>query len=151
MADLTTISIEFIDRAIQAKLKEIADRIENPSELMEEIGQIVLLATDMRWEKEEDPNGIRWAEDSAYTRAQKVAQGRIDKILQNTGRGRASIHYQVNKDQVAIGTNVGYMVDFQLGTNGQTKRVFLGVSKEDEAEIMLAANAYIQKAIDKGG
>ena len=149
MADLTTISIEFIDRAIQAKLREVADAIEDPSELMEEIGQIVLLSTDMRWEKEEDPNGIRWAENSAYTRSQKVAQGRIDKILQNTGRGRASIHYQVNKGQVAIGTNVGYMVDFQLGTNGQTKRVFLGVSKEDEAEIMLAANAYLQNAINK--
>ncbi|WP_055076783.1 phage virion morphogenesis protein [Pseudanabaena sp. 'Roaring Creek'] len=148
MADLTTISIEFIDRAIQEKLKEIADSVADPSDLMDEIGQIVLLGTDLRWGNEVDPNGIRWAEDSAYTRAQKIAKGRIDKIMQDTGRGRASIHYQVNKDKVVIGTNVGYLVDFQLGTNGQKKRVFLGVSKDDETEIMLAANAYIQNAIN---
>jgi phage virion morphogenesis protein len=141
------VSIQFNDKVLQEKFREISKKVSDPSELMEEIGQIVLLSTDQRWEKEIDPNGDRWAENSAYTRQLKQEQGRIDKILQSSGRARASINYKVDRDQVVIGTNVEYMVKHQLGTEGQKKREFLGISDEDKVEIAIAADEYLKRII----
>ena len=147
MAD-PIISITFKDQLIQEKLKIVSEKIADPSELMEEFGQIVKLSTDQRWAAELDPDGNTWVENTAYTRALKQAQGFIDKPLQASGRARASIDYEVDKDQVAIGTNVGYMADHQLGANGQKQRKFLGISEEDEIEIAIAADDYIKRTIE---
>ncbi len=141
------VSINVTDKALQQKLKEVASKVSDPSELMEEIGQIMLLSTDQRWEKEIDPDGNRWAENSAYTRRLKREQGRIDKILQSSGRARASINYKVDRDQVTIGTNVEYMVKHQLGIEGQKERKFLGISDEDKVEIAIAADDYLKRII----
>ncbi len=141
------VSINVTDKALQQKLKEVASKVSDPSELMEEIGQIMLLSTDQRWEKEVDPDGNRWAENSEYTRRLKREQGRIDKILQSSGRARASINYKVDRDQVTIGTNVEYMVKHQLGIEGQKKREFLGISDEDKVEIAIAADDYLKRII----
>lgn len=141
------VSINVTDKALQQKLREVASKVSDPSELMEEIGQIMLLSTDQRWEQEIDPNGDRWAENSNYTRELKRARGQIDKILQASGRARASINYKVDKDQVIIGTNVEYMVKHQLGTEGQKKREFLGISDEDKVEIAIAADEYLKRIV----
>lgn len=141
------VSIQFNDKVLQEKFKEISKKVSDPSELMEEIGQIMLLSTDQRWEKEIDPNGQPWAENTEYTRNLKREQGRIDKILQSSGRARASINYKVDKDQVVIGTNVEYMVQHQLGTKGQKKREFLGISDEDRVEIAIAADDYLKRIV----
>jgi phage gpG-like protein len=71
------------------------DRQVDMRDLMKNIGEAMVLSTDQRWEQEIDPDGIPWAPNSPWIRAKKRAEGRIDKILQYTGRGRASINYQV--------------------------------------------------------
>lgn len=141
------VSINVTDKALQQKLKEVASKVSDPSEFLEEAGQIVQLGTDQRWEKEIDPDGNRWAENSEYTRRLKREQGRIDKILQSSGRARASINYRIEGDTVIIGTNVEYMVKHQLGIEGQKKREFLGISDEDKVEIAIAADEYLKRII----
>lgn len=59
------------------------------------VGDYMLLATDERFEKEVDPSGNPWAPNEPGILARKRAAGRILKVLQSTGRGRASISKRV--------------------------------------------------------
>lgn len=61
----------------------------------QEIGEYMVLSTDQNFENETDPDGAAWAPNNPFYAAQKVKSGNIGKILQRTGRGRASIAYQV--------------------------------------------------------
>ena len=112
---------------------------------MNEIGQALLLSTDQRFEKEVDPDGTPWKANTSYTRRLKKAKGYIDKILQASGRGRASINYAATKDRVVVGTNVDYMRKHQLGLEGLPVRKFLGISKEDEVEIGIILDEYLRE------
>lgn len=60
------------------------------------VGEYMLLATDERFEREIDPSGNPWYPNAPGIIAKKRAAGRILKILQETGRGRASINYRVD-------------------------------------------------------
>jgi len=114
---------------------------------MNEIGQQLLLSTDQRWENEEDPDGNKWQLNTPFTRRKKRARGQIDKILQASGRGRASINYKAEKDRVAVGTNVDYMRKHQLGEDGLAVRKYLGISKEDQREIAIITQDYIDRQL----
>jgi phage gpG-like protein len=81
-------------------LSILDDAIINPDEgsailALKEIGEYMLLATDLRFETETDPSGVPWAKNTPYTIRQKRALGRIQKVLQSTGIGRATITYQI--------------------------------------------------------
>lgn len=59
------------------------------------VGDYMLLSTDQRFEAEIDPSGNPWAPNQPGILAKKRAAGRILKVLQDTGRGRASINKKV--------------------------------------------------------
>lgn len=138
------VSITYDDKAIQEKLRKLAKKISDLTPVMNEIGQQLLLSTDQRFEKEVDPDGVPWKPNTPYTRKLKKAKGLIDKVLQASGRGRASINYAATKDRVVVGTNVDYMRKHQLGLEGLPVRKFLGISKEDEVEIGIILDEYLQ-------
>lgn len=136
-----TVTISYNDREVQAYFRQAIRRFRDLSAPMREIGEALVLSTDERWEREEDPTGRPWEDISPRTRARKRAKGRIDKILQDTGTGRASINYQADRFRVVIGTPLDYMANHQLG-RGQTKREFLGISEGDRAEILAIMRDY---------
>lgn len=143
MAD-PIISLTYDDKAIQEQLRKLVKKTSDPTPVMNEIGQALLLSTDQRFEKEVDPDGKPWKANTPYTRRLKKAKGYIDKILQASGRGRASINYAATKDRVAVGTNVGYMKKHQLGEDVE-QRKFLGISKEDSVEIGIILDEYLRE------
>lgn len=77
----------------------IDESIANPPQTadttLSQIGEYLLMTTDTRWEQEIDPDGKPWQKNSLYTIRMKQAQGRLLKVLQSTGVGRASINYQI--------------------------------------------------------
>lgn len=82
-------ALKIIDRVI-------ANPVENGGRLaLQEIGEMMLLSTDTRWEQEIDPDGKPWVRNSAFTLRLKKAKGRILKVLQDTGNARGDIHYQI--------------------------------------------------------
>jgi len=144
MAD-PIISLTYDDKAIQEQLRKLVKKTSDLTPVMNEIGQQLLLSTDQRFEKEVDPDGNPWKANTSYTRRLKKAKGYIDKILQASGRGRASINYAATKDRVVVGTNVDYMRKHQLGLEGLPVRKFLGISKEDEVEIGIILDEYLRE------
>jgi phage virion morphogenesis protein len=142
MAD-PVISLTYDDKSIQKRLQRLVKKVSDLTPVMNEIGQQLLLSTDQRFEKEVDPDGVPWKPNTPYTRRLKKAKGLIGKILQASGRGRASINYGATKDRVVVGTNVEYMRKHQLGLEGLPVRKFLGISKEDAAEIGIILDGYL--------
>lgn len=137
------LSISYLDKDLRRYIVGILFRLRGFSAPMREIGEALLLSTDERFEKEVDPMGVPWEDISPRTRARKRAKGRIDKILQDTGTGRASINYQANRFSVSVGTPLAYMTYHQLG-QGQVKREFIGLSDEDRAEIEQIMGDYLR-------
>ena len=119
--------------------------------ILETIGERVVEHTDTRWGKEVDPRGNAWKPLNEHYRAWKVKEGRIDKILQSTGRLRHSIAWQlVGRMGVAIGTPVDY-ASYQQ--NDQTRRglgryrPFLGVDRSDRISIGKIIAKEIRKVL----
>ncbi|MDJ0705110.1 MAG: phage virion morphogenesis protein [Leptolyngbyaceae cyanobacterium MO_188.B28] len=128
-------SLSYQDQRVQNLLAQLQQRTSNLRPVLAEIGEEMLRRTDLRFEREEDPSGVKWRPLSARTIAWKQANSRILKRLQSTGRLRASITYRVESDRVIIGTNVSYAYKHQLGV-GVPQRQFLGINQADEDEII---------------
>lgn len=137
------LSISYLDKDLRRYIAGLLLRLRGFSAPMREIGEALIFSTDERFEKEVDPLGVPWEDISPRTRARKRAKGRIDKILQDTGTGRASINYQANRFSVSVGTPLEYMTFHQVG-QGQTKREFIGLSDEDREEIEQIMEDYIR-------
>jgi phage virion morphogenesis protein len=136
------INITYDDSEIRAKFQQLQAKLGDLTPAMKQIGEAMLLSTDDRFANEVDPSGIPWQANSPRTIAQKRAQGRINKILQSTGRLRSSITYQATRDRVVVGTNVKYAAKHQLG-QGAPKREFLGVSEGDRQEIVSILTTFL--------
>lgn len=146
MSTAPIVSIEYEGEAVRQMLVELSGRIGNLYSPMVNIGEYLLMATDDRFEQEVDPDGAPWQPLTDYTLSLKRENKRILKILQSTGRLRGSITYLADETSVAVGTNVSYAPDHQLGINGVAKRSFLGISEGDEAVILGILEDYILAA-----
>lgn len=62
---------------------------------LREIGEYLLLSTDRRWAEEIAPDGTPWKPNAPWVVEWKKRRGRIQKILQSTGRLRSSISYRI--------------------------------------------------------
>ena len=60
-----------------------------------EVGEYLLLTTDQRWEQQIAPDGTPWKKNAPWVIERKKRLGRINKILQETGRLRSSIAYRI--------------------------------------------------------
>lgn len=85
------------DRAILVAIlqESIADPNASYHSTLQEMGEYMLYATDQRWEQEVDPSGMPWAKNAPWVIERKKKLGRIQKILQDTGRLRSSIAYRI--------------------------------------------------------
>jgi phage gpG-like protein len=82
---------------LQSILEEsILDPASNYRSTLQEMGEYLLLSTDQRWEAEEAPDGTPWAKNAPWVIERKKRLGKIQKILQETGRLRSSIAYRID-------------------------------------------------------
>lgn len=157
---MTGVSIR-IDGAAEVgrQLAATAARLAQPRALWEEIGRIGVLQTQERFEFERDPQGLAWP---ASIRV--LVEG--GKTLSDSGRMKASVTYEATGAGVAIGTNAIQAAVHQFGGRITAKterglifkvagnwarkmfvdmprRAFLGLSPDNEAELIEAAEAYV--------
>lgn len=137
------ITVTYSDAAVRQRLQTILRRTGDLRPALANIGEQVRVQTELRWERQVDPDGVPWQPLSAFTLAWKQKNSRILRILESTGRLRDSITYQVLGDRVTVGTNVSYAAKHQLGIN-VPQRQFLGLSQADLAEIVDLLDAYIR-------
>jgi phage virion morphogenesis protein len=150
------------DKEAIKRLSVLTAKAANLRPAMQSIGEYMLRQTRGRFDSSTAPNGSPWAPLAASTIAAKTkSQDRKQRkgakklykrtranpsdILKDTFLLRDTITYQVEGDQVAIGTPQRYGVFHQLGTGRMTARVFLGVSKGDRSEIEAIVGDYLKK------
>ena len=166
---MTGIRIEVTGaEAALSQLQRAIEATANPRPLYDEIGAALVVSTQMRFEREETPEGAKWP---ASLRA--IVEG--GRTLTDTGRLMQSITHEASDSGVAVGTNVLYAAIHQFGGKITAKtgkglvfkgagdqwvrkqsvtipaRPFLGLDDEDEAEITAIAEDWLGRAVGGGG
>jgi len=118
---------------------------------MAEVKMIMLQDVDRHFQREEGPDG-KWAPLKVYEiKGNKVVSYRLKhgeaskaKILQKTGRLRASQTGVSGNDGAEVGTNVVYGKQHQNGDPSKNlpQRVFLWLSDEAQVRILDRLNYY---------
>jgi phage virion morphogenesis protein len=135
-------SLKYQDQAVSDRLKRILEKTGDLKPAFKEIGEYGLAVTESHFENEQDPEGRPWKPNAPHIVAQKIARGRINKVLQDTGLMRSQTSYQVTDDKVTIGNNSPYAYKHQLGI-GVAKRPFLGFSSKNLQVIAEILDDYL--------
>lgn len=158
--------VEFRDGDLKRRLREIGERAEDLTPLMEMIGSRLVEAAQNRIDDTNaGPDGVPWPQSLRV----KEAGG---KTLYDLGTLRNSITYRAQAREVEIGSNLIYAAIHQFGgdivprtagaltfrlANGQMvtcgkvtipARPYLGISAEDEASLTDVAAAWLLDAAD---
>jgi len=108
--------------------------------LMRRIGQIVKSSTQERLGSEGPaPDGTPWPDNN-----------RDNNILLDTGALRGSIKFELDSDfEVEIGTDIIYGATHQFGDPSRNikQREFLGVSTQDERDIVEEIDRFLKKEL----
>jgi phage virion morphogenesis protein len=129
-------------------LEQIKERSQDMSVAFADIGEYLLLSHDDRWKSEQSPNGSPWLPLSeSYANSQRKLKSRgKDKILTFGGYLRL-LNYQAKQNSVRVGTPMIYGATHQFGDSSRhiPARPFLGISKEDETEIIRIVSDYFKE------
>lgn len=126
------VNADGLDEAI-SKLQRIADRGEDMTELLREIGDDEVMRTVLRFENSKAPDGTPW----------KALQEREGQPLVDTGQLKGSITKQLlGSHAVVIGTDVAYAEYHQFGTRHIDPRPFIGVSDDLIRSVEELTNDY---------
>lgn len=124
---------------LQKTLKKVQVQLKNMSKQLSLAGIYMQKSIWKTFAAEGRPN--KWAPLSAWTLSERHSKGYTGKILQQTGRLRNSISYDVSSTQVEVGTNVSYAEILQNGGTNKSGRFvpprpFIMFQSRDENEIM---------------
>ncbi|BAV64772.1 phage virion morphogenesis protein [Sphingobium cloacae] len=164
------IGVQFKYEDVAEALRELSARLDDMTPVHEDIGEYVLETTKERFRKGIAPDGTPWAPKSAATLAAYLARGdgdRPDPLIGPSRRLSSEIQRIASPDSVEIGSSLEYSGAMQdgvrkgaFGTNSRGNpipwgdipaRVWLGLSEEDESEIIDIADEYLAEAFEKRG
>lgn len=149
---MNTIEIEFSGTA-QKALSTLSQRLSNLSPLMADIGELLLESTKQRFATSTSPDGVLWL-------PLKDGSGRKPLVL--TGTMRDQIFPSSGPDYVEISASAKQAAWHQFGVApfqretrnfgfvehpGITARPFLGLSAQDDLDIVSLVGAYIDDAV----
>lgn len=130
-------------------LEQLRQRIEDPSDILEIIGENLVISTEQRFIDSEDPQGFSWENLAPLTRDRKLKKerGYADKPLLTSRADLAtSIISQLQANSLVVGSTSQYAV-FHQSTRPRNKiprRAFLGVSEDDATMIRETLNAWLR-------
>jgi len=133
------VSIDLLgDEAITKALNTMLARGLDLAPAFYEMGEHILESTQDRMSQELSPDGTPWEPLSINTIEQKDLTNQSEKILRGYGTLADTLSYQVNSNQLMFGSNLEYAATHQFGRDKANipARPFLGVSGEDETEIL---------------
>jgi len=152
------ITITLDDAELRRRLGALLDRLDDPSDALAEIGEVLVESTKQRFGTQRGPDGRAWAPNTETTLARK----RNPNILTESGLLGDTIRWQFADGgrAVLIGSDRKYAAVQQLGqkkgASGTTRRgspipwgdipprPFLGVSDDDEARILDILRDYVR-------
>nr|WP_307726407.1 phage virion morphogenesis protein [Trichlorobacter sp.] len=128
----------------QKRLEALARKAGTIQPALKTIGLALEANIRERWDKEIDPAGNKWQALKASTLKRKAKKKKPLKILLQDDQLRFNINSQVEGSNLIIGSPQKYAAVHQLGGPAgrkgrqftMTARPFLGISKQDEADIL---------------
>ncbi len=155
-----TVDLQGIE-SVQGRLGSLVRAGQDPTPLMELIGNDLQRSTRERFVTQEDPEGRPWAPLSETTKARKTKN--VDKILTQDGHLQQVV-VQADRQSVEVGSPWIYAGTQHFGAKkgsfGRTKRgspipwgdiparEFLGLSDDDREEILDTVSKYLADALD---
>lgn len=142
-----SIRYEFDDRAVRDALQRLADAAGDLEPAFADIGEYLLNSIQERSSRHEAPDGTPWEPLSPGYKARKKRNA--DKILVLDDHLIGELAYQADSNSVQVGTAMIYGATHQFGDPGRNipTRPFLGVSTDDEAEILAILQDHLVNAL----
>jgi phage virion morphogenesis protein len=131
--------------AISKEINRLLQQGQNLAPAFRDIGEHFITSTQQRFRDQESPDGEAWELLSVDTILNKALTGQSDSILRGYGTLADTLNYQLNNDQLMFGTNMEYGASHQFGRDeiNLPAREFLGVSNEDETEILAILRSHL--------
>ncbi|WP_242095490.1 phage virion morphogenesis protein [Sphingomonas sp. CROZ-RG-20F-R02-07] len=161
-------SLQFNASAVFDQLDRARAVLDDLTPINEDIGEYMVKATRDRFVSSTAPDGSRWRKKSPTTIAAYLARGdgnRPNPLIGPSGRLGKEIAKLVARDAVEIGSALEYSGVMQdgaaKGAFGSTKtgrpvpwgdipaRVWLGISAEDERNILDIVDEHLELALDE--
>lgn len=155
-------TVEIDEEEARERLTEMVERMARPFGFYKNVGEYLTeVAIPRNFKTETAPDGTPWATLSPATLARYEAKGtRSVRILHASGHLQANIAARPSETEVLVGTAVIYAGTMQFGAAqgafGRTSRngpipwgdiparPFLGISAEDEEEIIAIAADWLE-------
>lgn len=140
-------SIEIQASDVLAGLQQLKARVGYLQPVFADIGEYLLRSHRDRFEAQKTPDGEQWAELSPQYLAEKPYNQ--DKILVLDGELMGGLRYQTEPDALEFGTDRPYGATHQFGRDEVNikARPFLGLSGDDEREVLEIIYRHLQDAI----
>jgi phage virion morphogenesis protein len=124
------------EEGIRAALAGLKRRGQNLAPVFADIGEFLQLQHDERFRKQISPEGDPWAPLNPKYLARKKRNKRRILVLDDVLAG--TLHYQATAESLMFGTDRVYGATHQFGRPeaGIPARPFLGLSSDDESEVM---------------
>ncbi len=141
---------EQLSKQMNEALKQL-HRLEMP---MDVVGQEVLSQTIERITQEQKaPDGTPWADWSESYQSYKARKRDGGAFLDASGELIDSLNYEASTNSALVGTNLVYAATHQFGDDerGITARPYLGLSKQNELDLMKAVELAIEQQMKAKG
>ncbi len=99
-------------------------------------------------------DGRRWKALKASTVRQRRTgkkKGRAPRILQDTGKGRASVRIKSSRRNAMIFSDLGYMAHHHTGTRTLPARRIIPEARQVEKKVATMGESYLRRAVKKSG
>lgn len=138
------LSVRVLENTVSSRLNALTGELRN-KRLMSEIGKLVVNQTRKRiTDEKRDPEGQSWPEWSARYAKTRHAN---HSLLIGTGQLRRSFAFRASIDSVEIGTSLHYAIYHQEGTEEIPERPYLGLSHDNESEIIDTVERLLLSAL----
>lgn len=134
--------IEIDDSAFRAALDRLAAGMDDMTDPMNEIGELLVVTTKRRFGQGLSPDGVPWAANSPVTLARKTDPR---PLFGASGQLNQQIFHEAGPREVEVGSNRVQAAMMQFGGTRDTfahlwgdipARPFIGISEEDGTAIL---------------
>lgn len=163
------ITLEFNASAVFDQLDKARGALDDMTPVFDDIAEYMVKSTRDRFVSSTAPDGTRWRKKSPTTLAAYLARGdgnRPKPLIGPSGRLGKEIAQLVTRDSAEIGSALEYSAVMQNGAkkgafgkgrNGRPvpwgdipARVWLGISAEDERNILDIIDEHLEEAVGTG-
>jgi len=138
------IIIDYDDKDIQQAFNRLVDLGQDLEPVFDDIGQYLKQTHRYSWDNEQEPDGTPWEELLPETWAKK----KNPKMLRDSNDMLRDLITQSSSDALEFGLNTDYAVYHDFGTKHMPARQLLGVSAEDNEEILNIIADHIKDSLN---